>query len=198
MTAMSPRMPKLLVAYIAASMLAACAHAPRPTAEATKARPLAAPEAAGEHAVSQVVRGAFGAREMTLSCVVTVKDGVMSVVGLNALGVRLFTIRYDGRLVSADKGIGVPEGLTPERLLADLQLVFWPLQPLQQTLQAAGYELKESVPATRRLRRGERLVAEVHYAQGAAADLAHAAWSGRAWLVSLEYGYSLHIESQAQ
>ena len=198
MIATSPSMPRLLAAFTAASMLAGCAHAPRSSTHASMARPLAAPQAAGEHAVSQVVRGAFGAREMTLSCVVTVKDGVMSVVGLNALGVRLFTIRYDGRLVSADKGIGVPEGLTPERLLADLQLVFWPLQPLQQTLQSAGYELKDSAPATRRLRRGDRLVAEVHYSQGAGADLAHAAWSGRAWLVSLEYGYSLHIESQAQ
>lgn len=176
--------------------LSGCATMPRAASGApSPPRPLAAPAAAGEHAVSQVVRGAFGARETTLSCVVTVKDGVMSVVGLNAMGVRLFTIRYDGRVVEVEKGFGFPEALTPERLLADLQLVFWPLEPLQQALRPAGFELSESTPGTRRLRRGDRLIAEAHHANGGD----HGAgdpWSGRAWLVNFEFDYSLQIDSR--
>jgi hypothetical protein len=131
-----------------------------------------------------------GAREITMNCVVTVKDGVMTVIGLNAMGVRLFTLRHDGQRIQVEKAFAIPEAITPERLLADLQLVFWPLQPLQETLARAGYELGEITPATRRLKRGDRLVAEVHYGS---AD----AWSGRSWLVNLEFGYSLQIDSQA-
>ena len=156
---------------------------------ASPSRPLASPAAAGEHAVSQVVRGAVGDRVMTLSCVVSVKDGVMSVVGLNAMGVRLFTIRYDGKQVSVDKSFAVPDAITPDRLLADLQLVYWPLSSLQDTLKPAGFDVTEPSAGTRRLRRGDRLIAEVHLA---GAD----AWSARAWLVNLEHGYSLQIDSE--
>jgi hypothetical protein len=52
-------------------------------------------------------------------------------------------------------------------------------------------EVSEPSPGTRRLRRGERLVSEAHYAGGNA-------WSGRSWLVNLEHGYSLQIDSEAQ
>jgi hypothetical protein len=177
--------------------LSACATAPRAVPGASLApRPLAAPADAGERSVNQVVRGAFGARETVLSCVISVKDGVMSVVGLNALGVRLFTIRFDGQQVQAEKSFAVPDAISPERLLADLQLVYWPLSSLQQTLKPAGLEVSESAPGTRRLRRGDRLVAEVHYAAGGASvDGRDDAWSGRAWLVNLEFGYSLQIDS---
>jgi hypothetical protein len=115
------------------------------------ARPLLAPASLGEErSVTQVVRGAFGPREMTMNCVVTVKDGVMTVVGLNAMGVRLFTIRYDGTTTTVDNSLPVPAQLTPERLLADLQLVHWPLRPLQAALRGDGWELSEPAPGTRR------------------------------------------------
>ncbi|HEY8538503.1 MAG TPA: DUF3261 domain-containing protein [Steroidobacteraceae bacterium] len=155
------------------------------------ARPLLAPATLGEErSVTQIVRGAFGPREMTMNCVVTVKDGVMTVVGLNAMGVRVFTIRYDGAMTTVDNSLPVPPQLTPERLLADLQLVHWPLRPLQSALSNGGWELSEPAPGTRRLRRGEQLIAEVHYA---GAD----PWQGRSWLVNLEHGYTLSIESKA-
>jgi hypothetical protein len=103
--------------------------------------------------------------------------------------VRLFTMKYDGQATSVDNNVPIPPQLTAERLLADLQLVYWPANTLEKPLAAAGWQLSE-VAGTRRLRRDSRLVAEVHYA---AAD----AWSGRAWLVNLEHGYTLSIESKA-
>lgn len=114
----------------------------------------------------------------------------MSVVGLSALGMRLFTIRYDGKSASVDNTLPLPPQLTPERLLADLQLVYWPLYILRPPLRAAGWDITEPAPGTRRLRRDERVIAEVHYA-GAEA------WQGRSWLVNLEHGYTLNIESKA-
>lgn len=172
---------------LAALALAGCATAPRGQAPAP--RPLAPPATAGEHAASQVVRGSVGARDMTMNCVVSVKQGVMSVVGLNATGVRLFTISYDGDAVKFEKSVDVPEMITADRLLADLQLVYWPIARLRETLRPAGYEIADNVPGTRRLRRGDRLVAEVHYT-------GDDAWNGRAWLVSLEFGYTLQIDSE--
>ncbi|HMN44775.1 MAG TPA: DUF3261 domain-containing protein [Povalibacter sp.] len=179
---------KAVVVILAALLLTACASTP--TAPAPS-RPLVSPATLGsERAVNQIVRGAIGAREMTINCVVTVKDGTMTVVGLSAMGVRLFTLRYDGTTVQAEKGLPTPEQLTPERLLADLQLVFWPLASLQKPLQDAGWQVSEPATGTRRLRRGDLLVAEAHYAD-------QDPWAGRSWLVNFEYGYSLQIDSKA-
>ncbi|MBB6093396.1 hypothetical protein HNQ60_002274 [Povalibacter uvarum] len=171
-------------------LLAGCAGAPQSQRTATPERPLVAPSALGaERSVNQVVRGAIGSREMTLNCVVTVKDGQMTVVGLSAMGVRLFTIHYDGRDVQSEQSLPTPEQLTPRRLLADLQFVFWPAAALQQPLKQQGWDVSDS-SGTRRLRRDGNLVAEAHYG-------GDDPWSGRSWLVNLEYGYSLQIDSKA-
>ena len=140
--------------------------------------------------MNQVVRAAFGAREVTFNCVVTVKDGAMTVVGMNSVGLRLFTIRYDGKTVQAESAPAMQAPIVPERLLADLQLVFWPLASLAEPLHMAGWQLSEPVPGLRRLRRGDQLVAEAHYSS-------EDPWSSRSWLVNFEYGYSLQIDSQA-
>lgn len=170
--------------------LGACATAPRTNSAATP-RPLVAPAALGsDRVVSQVVRAAYGARELTFNCVVTVKDGSMTLVGLNSLGIRLFTIRYDGTRVEAETAPEMRGAITPERLLADLQLVFWPLASLEKPMRDGGWQLSEPSSALRRLHRGELLISEAHYATTDA-------WSGRSWLVNFEHGYSLQIDSQA-
>lgn len=180
-----------LLALFALLALIGCTSPPtRVPANGGDSRPLVAPSTLGaDRAVSQIVRGAFGPRDMTMNCVVTVKDGVMTVIGLSAMGLRVFTIRYDGATTSVDNTLPVPSQLTPERLLADLQLVHWPLQALEPTLRAAGWQVSEPVPGTRRLRRDERVVVEVHYADSDP-------WQGRSWLVNLEHGYTLSIESK--
>jgi hypothetical protein len=176
---------------IFALALAGCAWHPSKSTRDAASRPLVAPATLGaERAANQIVRGALGQREITLNCVVTVKDGMMTVVGLSAIGVRVFTIRYDGQNTTVDNSLPVPPQLTPERMLADLQLVYWPLQALEKTLRDAGWEVSESAPGTRRLRRDARVVAEVHYA---GTD----PWNTRSWLVNLEHGYTLNIESKA-
>jgi hypothetical protein len=151
---------------------------------------LVAPSTLGaERSVNQIVRGAFGPRDMTINCVVTVKDGTMTIIGLSAMGLRVFTIRYDGQNTTIDNTLPVPAQLTPERILADMQLVLWPLQALDAPLRKGGWQLTEPAPDTRRLRRDGRVVTEVHYA-------GDDPWSSRSWLVSLEHGYTLSIDSK--
>lgn len=179
-------------AGLALLMLGACAGSPQVVpAPATAPLPLVAPASLGsERVVTQVVRGAFGSRELTFNCVVTVKDGAMTLVGVNSLGLRLFTIRYDGKTVNSEAAPAVQGALIPERLLADMQLVFWPFASLEKPLHEAGWQLSEPAPGIRRLRHGDRLIAEAHYV---GAD----PWSARSWLVNFEHGYSLQIDSEA-
>jgi len=175
--------------WIALLVLGACVSTPPDPAG--PARPLVAPATLGaDRIVNQVVRGAFGSRDLTFNCVVTVMDGAITLVGTNSLGLRLFTIRYDGKTVQSEMAPAMHEPLLSEQLLADLQLVFWPSRTLMEPLRQAGWQLTEPAPGIRRLRRGEQLVAEAHYSS---AD----PWSGRSWLVNFEFGYSLQIDSQA-
>jgi hypothetical protein len=175
---------------VAMLSLAACAVAPKPMPEGSL-RPLLPPATlGGERTVNQVVRGAFGAREITFNCVVTVKDGTMTLVGLDSLGVRLFTIHYDGNAVQSETTPALKGPFMPERLIADMQLVFWPLASLVQPMRESGWQVSETAPGIRRLRHGDQLIAEAHYGGGDP-------WSGRSWLVNFEYDYSLQIDSQA-
>jgi len=181
-------------AWLVLLMLGACAGSP-PTATATAPAaavwPLVAPASLGtERIVNQVVRGAFGARELTFNCVVTVKDGSMTLVGMNSLGLRLFTIRYDGATVQSETAPAMRGAFVPERLLADIQLVFWPFASLEKPMREAGWQLSKPAPDIRRLRHGEQLIAEAHY-------IGEDPWSGRSWLVNFEHGYSLQIDSEA-
>jgi hypothetical protein len=179
-----------MAACTAMLCLGACAVAPPPK-PATALRPLLPPATlGGERTVNQVVRGAFGAREITFNCVVTVKDGTMTLVGLDSLGVRLFTIRYDGTAVRSETAPALQGPFVAERLIADLQLVFWPLASLVQPMRESGWQVSEPAPGIRRLRHGDQLIAEAHYNGGDP-------WSGRTWLVNFEHDYSLQIDSQA-
>ncbi len=170
-----------------------CAHAPAKPEEVAPGSTwkLLPPSTLGaDRQVNQRLRAAYGERDMSLDCVVTVNPERLTVIGLVPGGPRMFTIDYDGREVNAQRGAGVPEGLEPELLLNDLQLTLWPLPALQQALEHSNWAVSEPDPRTRRLKRDGKLVAEVHYATSDP-------WSGRAWLVNFQRGYSITIDSQS-
>jgi len=177
-------------------LLAGCAGGPHvrstPSDERANpnARPILSPKSLGATlTANQVLRIAFGEHEATLNCVVAVNPQQITIVGVTALGIRAFTVKFDGERVTAEAQAAVPQAITPERLVNDLQLVYWPLPALKDALAHSEWQVSEPAPATRRLRRGDRVIAEAHYAS---AD----AWNGRTWLVNLEFGYTLNIESQ--
>lgn len=143
----------------------------------------------GARSASQVVRSAFADRELTLLAAVQVEANVVSVVGVDTLGRRVFSISYDGQNVTAETDPSVPAGFSPQHLLADVELALWPLKALQAAYAGTGWSVAEPYPGTRRLRRDGRLVAEVHYT---GAD----PWLTRHWIANLQLGYVLGVEPQ--
>jgi hypothetical protein len=150
--------------------------------------PLAPPAALSARSASQVIHAVYGARAMTLSTAIELDAANLKVVGLTATGLRLFSASWNGAIVSAQKSPFVPDNVDPERVLADVQLALWPLPAVQQAFGKAGFEVTEPFAGVRRLRRGDALVAEVHYAS---AD----PWNGRLWFVNFQYDYSLTIDT---
>lgn len=170
------------------ALLAGCVSTPRTPPVGETDWPLLSPASLAQTRQSaQVLHGDYGDASFSLRSVVTVDARQLTVIGLTSLGLRAFTVNYDGRNLREERAPQVPEALRTRQLLNDLQLVFWPLPALQQAWQAAGGEVSEPYPGTRRLRRAGSLLAEVHYA----AD----PWNGRVWLRHFDHPYSLYIES---
>ena len=179
---------RTLPAALCAVTLCSCAHT-QTVQRAPELFPLLAPETLGtSQSVQQVLNVAYADKEATLTAVLTATPQHVQVIGLNAVGVRLFTVDYDGVSVKSERLPGLPDQIEPQRMLADLQLAFWPLPTLQQALQGSTYEVGEPTPGTRRLKRAGKLAAEVHYADD------HP-WSGRLWLANYAFGYSLAVDS---
>jgi len=144
------------------------------------------------HAVDaeQVLSAAYGARESTLRCIVTVEADVLQVVGLTASGQRVFSLRYDGAQIDGERSPFAPEQIDPQHILADIQLAFWPLAPVAAAAAERGWQVSEPRPGLRRVTGNGRIVAEVHYAD---AD----PWNGRLWLSNFVAGYSLDIRTRS-
>ncbi len=182
-----------LISCVTGALLAGgCAHtrAP-PTAAAPPAAAmpkLASPGAVSPRAANQVVRAIYGARALTLRTAIAIDAHAMTVVGITATGQRLFTLGWNGTEVTADKSGFVPPSFDPARMLADMQLALWPLAAIDPGLRAVGLQASEPFPGVRRLRRGDQLIAEVHYATTDP-------WNGRMWFVNFEFDYSLTIDT---
>jgi len=175
-------MTKVLLA--AAVLLAGCATQIQQAAKT----PLALPAALSPRSASQVIHAVYGAHSTTLSTAIQLDAASLKVVGVTATGQRLFTVSWNGTSVSAQKSAFVPGNVDPERVLADMQLALWPLPAVQDVFGKAGLEVTEPFAGVRRLRRGDALIAEVHYAS---AD----PWNGRLWFVNFQYDYSLTIDT---
>ncbi|MEO8062544.1 MAG: DUF3261 domain-containing protein [Pseudomonadota bacterium] len=167
-----------------AVLLTGCATQVQHTAKV----PLAAPGDLSPRTASQVIHAVYGARAMTLSTAIQLDATSLKVVGLTATGQRLFTVSWNGTAVSAQKSTFVPDNVDPERVLADVQLALWPLPAVQKSFGKAGLEVTEPFAGVRRLRRGDALIAEVHYTHGDP-------WNSRLWFVNFEFDYSLTIDT---
>lgn len=169
--------------------LSACVQLPVAPVVGTALPPLApgVPSVSGQ--ISQTLSAVFGERELTLACGFSVTATDWHTVCVNPLGLRVFTLGMtaDGS-VTAERGAGVPEQLDARRVLADIQLAYWPLAALQSAYSGSGWRVTEPAPDTRRLWLDQRVVAEVHYAGSSP-------WNGRLWLVNLRDGYALAIHS---
>lgn len=172
------------------ALLVACAGGkPRPTAPSTFVPALAAPGTATARTAEQIVHAAYGDRGLVFQCVVQLSAGNLRVIGLDARGQRLFTIGWDGHTIEETRAPFVPATLTADRLLADLQLVLWPIAAIAPFWESAGFGITEPYPGMRRVVHDGRIVEEVHYA-------GDDPWRGRSWLVNFAHGYSLTIDSR--
>ncbi|WP_175400989.1 DUF3261 domain-containing protein [Terasakiispira papahanaumokuakeensis] len=121
-----------------------------------------------------------------------VHTGHLSLEALTPLGLPLLSLTYtDHQQLSTKTYIPIPEGLSAERVIADLQWAYWPIPALSEALQA-GYHIRQAQKTCaqghhcRQLWYGQQLISEVDYL-----DQVH----NTLVIVDHQYGYQLHIST---
>lgn len=102
-----------------------------------------------------------------LLIVVAIDHQQLRVTGLTPAGQRLMNITYDGQRVQANGTHRLPEWLTPQTILSQLQLAHWPLAALQHNY-SAPWQLS-GTSQQRQLSRENQPIVTVDYTSPTAA-----------------------------
>lgn len=172
----------ILLLIAALACIAGCRHVPSQAATmATPALRLAPSALSQPLSLQQRLTFVHGDRRETVDAMVeSDADGTRLVI--HAQGQVALRLDWDGSALRQQRAPWLPAQLDGERVLTDLQLVYWPLAAISAAL-PQGWTLTEEGGA-RVLRKGDAVAATVEYPQPQQARLQQHA-----------LGYTLDIES---
>lgn len=159
-------MHRLIMLLLATTLLAACAGAPaRPPSGPAKTDKTPSlrltPAALGrEMALQQRLDFLHGESRESIEAMVEVDSGSVRVV-MHAQGQVALRLDWDGHTLDQTRAEWLPPVLDGERVLDDLQLVYWPAAAIRERL-PAGWHLVDT-PGSRRLLQDGEIVATVVY-----------------------------------
>ncbi len=151
-----------------------------------KSMPIAQPLGPARRIVQQIT-AVWADGQESLLAVLELDAQHIAMAGLSNDGLSLFNLTYDGRTVVSDKSPLLPESVKPEFILADLQLVYWPIDLLQKNL-PAGWRLEQNDKKRLLTVRNNKQI-EVNYLSP------DPVWPKIVELVNFHYHYRLHIKT---
>lgn len=157
---------RLIALLSVATLLAACAGAPASpspgsaTSDAVLSLRLTPAALGREMALQQRLDFFHGERRESIEAMVEVDAGSVRVV-MHAQGQVALRLDWDGHTLDQTRAEWLPPVLDGERVLDDLQLVYWPAAAIKERL-PAGWHLVDT-PGSRRLLQDGEIVATVVY-----------------------------------
>ncbi|MFC7422177.1 DUF3261 domain-containing protein [Iodobacter arcticus] len=129
---------------------------------------------------------ANSAAPKTLDALLEINPEQIQLAGF-ALGQRILTVSWDGQSLTSSRHALLPKEVDEQRVLRDVQLVYWPLAAVQAAL-PAGWTLSEE-GNVRKLTLGQENAITIRY---------HATprWAGQAELENTLEHYRLVIDSK--
>jgi hypothetical protein len=119
--------------------------------------------------LAQNVKGSYGGKTYFLVAYAKADSGSIDMVGLDAMGTQVFDLAYaKSKGIRFFSPVGLP-GSSPEYLVADFQLAYYPFAALRDALAPRGLELTESGEGStreRRLSRAGREIVKIEYSPG--------------------------------
>ncbi|MEI7993904.1 MAG: DUF3261 domain-containing protein [Methylococcaceae bacterium] len=149
--------------------------------------PMAPPVGPARRVVQQIT-AQWPDRKETMLCVLELDKQHIAMAGLTNDGLSLFNLTYDGKTIVADKSPLLPDSVAPEFIVADLQLVYWPVAVLQKSLHGSSWRLEVDSSHRRLYYQGNKTV-EVNYL------LPYALWPKSVELINYRYNYRLQIKT---
>lgn len=146
--------------------------------------PLAHPVGPSKRIVLQIAVNGLGQPNIML-CVLEMDAQHVAMAGLSNEGLSLFNLSYDGKTIQLDKSPLMADSLAPEAIMADLQLIYWPIEALNKRL-APQWRLESDKNHRYLYYKDDRKVA-VNYLS------ASSTWAEVVDLVNHQYDYNLHI-----
>jgi len=181
-----------LIVLLAAALLAACAQTAAPPAAGVPSLRLS-PASFGASlslvqrlTVQQLPSAARrSAPEQSLEAQLEIEPGELRLAAF-ALNQRVLMLRWDGLALQTQRHALLPAEVDAERVLRDVQLVYWPLAAVAAAL-PAGWTVADA-DSQRLLSFGDQVQVLIDYA-------GLPRWQGRAELDNRREGYRLTIES---
>jgi hypothetical protein len=158
--------------------------------------PMAPPEGPSRRVVQQIT-AQWPDRKETLLCVLELDKQHIAMAGLTNDGVSLFNLTYDGKTIVSDKSPFLPDSVSPEFIIADLQLVYWPLTVLQKSLYGSPWRLEGDTNHRRLYYQGNKAI-EVNYIIPNLISKyikPNVIWAKSVELINYRYNYRLHIKT---
>ncbi|MGZ5008483.1 MAG: DUF3261 domain-containing protein [Methylobacter sp.] len=159
---------------------------PRQVTDKPEPMPIAQPLGPARRIVQQI-NAVWADRQESLLAVLELDTRHIAVAGLSNDGLSLFNLTYDGNTVVSDKSPLLPESVNPEFIIADLQLVYWPIVELQKKL-PPDWRL-EATQNKRILTVGNNKRVEVNYLSP------DPVWPKAVELINFRYNYRLNIKT---
>lgn len=145
------------------------------------------PKALGRSvAARQQVTVHYRGHTRSLQVALRVVPDDLTLIGLSAMGQRLFTLGWDGHSITRKNGLEASRRLPAQRILADLELAYWPLPALRPALADNGMTL-EQLGSTRTLWQRGKLLWIAYRGPGAP-------WHRRVMIYNARLGYRLDVQ----
>jgi len=178
---------------VAPIALAGCATSPPPSAEVDLAPhfPFHVPSPAElgySITTEQLVTAHYRGSVQTFEAHLSVTPQRLLLIGFDPFGRRAFTVTSTDGAISFNAAPGVPQGINPGNILADIAIVYWPAASVRRGL-PAGAELRSSAS-------GRSIVANGHEVIHVAYDTPFASgWPTSAHYSNEAFGYALDLRS---
>lgn len=148
---------RLIASLLAASLLIACAgHPPRATFGDLPTLRLSPASLGRELALQQRLEVTAHGKSQTLDALLEVDRQELR-LGVQALGQSALTLRWDGKSLQQQRADWLPPALSGDRVLFDLQLVYWPADAIRAAL-PNGWSLQESAGQRHLLQSGAEVL----------------------------------------
>jgi hypothetical protein len=178
----------MLLFSLCALLLSSCAFLTKPyDVKQAVLMPMSPPVGPSRRVVQQIT-ALWPDRKEILLCVLELDKQRIAVAGLTSDGVSLFNLTYDGKTIALDKSPLLPDSVSPEFIITDLQLIYWPFTVLQKNLLASSWRLEIDKNHRRLYYQGNKTV-EVIYL------LPDAIWAKSVELINYRYNYRLQIKT---